>query len=221
MVLRRVRDLFVATVNEGLDKLENPRVMLHQYVRDMENDIAKAKHTIIKQQTIQQGFLRKADETETFAGKRKKQAQLAFDAGEEELARKALTEMKYFEKKHEEYKDSYQQSVKQMRELKEQLQQLETKLRDMKDKKQVLIARANAAQAKQHMNESMNKVDSENAYKEFRRMEYRIEEMETKASSYAQFTEHSAYAHLDYAEEVEKEWQKLKLEKKREKQQTN
>ncbi|PCK20062.1 protein LiaH [Bacillus pumilus] len=220
MVLRRVRDMFVATVNEGLDKLENPRVMLNQYVRDMEDDIAKAKHAIIKQQTIQQGFLRKADETEAFAGKRKKQAELAFHAGEEELARKALTEMKYFEEKHKEYQDAYQQSVKQSKELKEQLQHLETKLRDVKDKKQVLIARANAAQAKQHMNESINKVDSESAYKEFLRMENRIEEMETKAGSYAQFAEQGTYAHFDYADEVEKEWQKLKLEKMPE-QQTN
>lgn len=127
MVLRRVRDMFVATVNEGLDKLENPRVMLNQYVRDMEDDIAKAKHAIIKQQTIQQGFLRKAEETEEFADKRKKQAELAFHAGEEELARKALTEMKYFEEKHNEYQEAYQQSVKQLKELKEQLRHLETK----------------------------------------------------------------------------------------------
>lgn len=183
MVLRRVRDMFVATVNEGLDKLENPRVMLNQYVRDMEDDVAKAKHAIIKQQTIQQGFLRKAEETEAFAEKRKKQAELAYHAGEEELARKALTEMKYFEEKHNEYQEAYQQSVKQLKELKEQLQHLETKLRDIKDKKQALIARANAAQAKQHMNDSINKVDSESAYKEFLRMENRIEEMETKQAA--------------------------------------
>ncbi|MFS0656137.1 stress responsive protein LiaH [Bacillus sp. 179-C3.3 HS] len=218
MVLRRVRDMFVATVNEGLDKLENPRVMLNQYVRDMEGDIAKAKHAIIKQQTIQQGFLRKAEEAEAFAGKRKKQAELAFHAGEEELSKKALTEMKYFEEKHKEHQGAYQQSVTQMTELKEQLQHLETKLRDIKDKKQALIARANAAQAKQHMNESINKVDSESAYKEFLRMEHRIEEMETKASGYGQFADQGAYAHLDYADEVEKEFQKLKRQKEPEQQ---
>ncbi|MGE6630032.1 PspA/IM30 family protein [Bacillus sp. NPDC077027] len=214
MVLRRVRDVIVATVNEGLDKLENPRVMLNQYVRDMENDIAKAKHAIMEHQSIQRGFLRKVNETEALLAKRKNQAQLAFDAGEEELSRKALTEMKYFEEKYEQYRESYDQSQVQMIELKEQLQQLETKLRDIKDKKQALIARANAAQAKQHMNESMNKVDSESAYKEFLRMENRIEDLETKASGYHQFSEqHGAYAHLDYADDVERELQKLKATK--------
>ncbi|MFP9216828.1 PspA/IM30 family protein, partial [Enterococcus faecalis] len=45
MVLKRIRDMFVASVHEGLDKMENPKVMLNQYVRDMESDIAKAKQT--------------------------------------------------------------------------------------------------------------------------------------------------------------------------------
>lgn len=48
--------MFVASVNEGLDKLENPKVMLNQYVRDMESDIAKAKQTIVKQHTIAYQF---------------------------------------------------------------------------------------------------------------------------------------------------------------------
>lgn len=44
MVLKRIRDMFVASVHEGLDKMENPKVMLNQYVRDMESDIAKANN---------------------------------------------------------------------------------------------------------------------------------------------------------------------------------
>lgn len=56
MVLKRIRDMFVASVHEGLDKMENPKVMLNQYVRDMESDIAKAKQTIVKQHTIAYQF---------------------------------------------------------------------------------------------------------------------------------------------------------------------
>ncbi len=91
--------MFVASVNEGLDKLENPKVMLNQYVRDMESDIAKAKQTIVKQHTIVHQFKKKQEDASETAAKRKNQAQLAFDAGEEELAKKALTEMKYLEEK--------------------------------------------------------------------------------------------------------------------------
>lgn len=149
MVLKRIRDMFVASVHEGLDKMENPKVMLNQYVRDMESDIAKAKQTIVKQHTIAYQFKKKYEEAAEVAGKRKNQAQLAFDAGEEELAKKALTEMKYLEGKAAEHKASYEQANSQLADLKEQLAALETKLQDVKDKKQALIARANAAKAKE------------------------------------------------------------------------
>ncbi|KAA6450609.1 stress responsive protein LiaH [Bacillus swezeyi] len=215
MPFKRMRDMFVASVNEGLDKVENPRVMLNQYVRDMESDIAKAKHTIVKQQTIEQSFKGKHEEAEKLAVKRRNQAQLAFDAGEEELAKKALSEMKYFEEKASEYQDAYQHAKKQLAELKEQLQTLEVKLHDIKDRKHALIARANAVKAKEHMNASFNKIDNESAYREFMRMETRIEEMEAKVNSYAEISagSGSSYSRLEYAKEVEEELGKMRAQK--------
>lgn len=132
---------------------------------------------------------------------------LAFDAGEEELAKKALSEMKYFEEKAAEYKDAHQHAKKQLAELKEQLETLEVKLRDIKDRKHALIARANAVKAKEHMNASFNKIDSESAYREFMRMENRIEEMETRVNSYAELSASSSspFGRLEYAKEVEEE----------------
>ncbi|KKB75429.1 MULTISPECIES: stress responsive protein LiaH [Bacillus] len=215
MAFKRIRDMFVASINEGLDKIENPRVMLNQYVRDMENDISKAKHTIVKQQTIAQSFKGKYEEADKLAAKRKNQAQLAFDAGEEELSKKALSEMKYFEQKAKEYKEAYEHAHKQLAELKEQLQTLEVKLRDVKDRKHALIARANAVKAKEHMNASFNKIDSESAYREFMRMENRIEEMEARVNSYAELSASSGspYSRVEYAKEVEEEFEKMRAKK--------
>ncbi|MCY9106552.1 PspA/IM30 family protein [Bacillus atrophaeus] len=210
MVLKRIRNMFVASVNEGLDKLENPKVMLNQYVRDMESDIAKANQTIVKQHTIAHQFKKKYEEASQTAGKRKNQAQLAFDAGEEELAKKALTEMKYLEGKAAEHKASYEHAEQQLAELKEQLSTLEVRLQDVKDKKQALIARANAANAKEHMNASFDKIDNESAYREFLRMENRIEEMEVRAN-YSQSAEaRTEYSRTEFAGEVEAELEKMR-----------
>ncbi|MCZ8478591.1 stress responsive protein LiaH [Bacillus subtilis] len=210
MVLKRIRDMFVASVHEGLDKMENPKVMLNQYVRDMESDIAKAKQTIVKQHTIAYQFKKKYEEAAEVAGKRKNQAQLAFDAGEEELAKKALTEMKYLEGKAAEHKASYEQANSQLADLKEQLAALETKLQDVKDKKQALIARANAAKAKEHMNTTFDKIDSESAYSEFLRIENRIEEMEIRAN-YSKSAEAGAeLTRKEFADDVEAEIEKMR-----------
>lgn len=210
MVLKRMRDMFVASVHEGLDKLENPKVMLNQYVRDMESDIAKAKQTIVKQHTIAYQFKKKYEEANEVAGKRKNQAQLAFDAGEEELAKKALTEMKYLEGKAAEHKASYEQASSQLAELKEQLATLETRLQDVKDKKQALIARANAAKAKEHMNATFDKIDSESAYREFLRIENRIEELEIRADYSKSAEAGTATSQSEFADEVEAEIEKMR-----------
>lgn len=210
MVLKRIRNMFVASVNEGLDKLENPKVMLNQYVRDMESDIAKAKQTIVKQHTIVHQFKKKQEDASETAAKRKNQAQLAFDAGEEELAKKALTEMKYLEGKAAEHEKAYEQAKTQLAELKEQMETLETRLRDVKDKKQALIARANAAKAKEHMNASFDKIDSESAYREFLRMESRIEEMEVRVKYGTSAEANTEYSRSQYSDEVEAEIEKMR-----------
>ncbi|WP_338443202.1 PspA/IM30 family protein [Bacillus spizizenii] len=210
MVLKRMRDMFVASVHEGLDKMENPKVMLNQYVRDMESDIAKAKQTIVKQHTIAYQFKKKYEEAAEMAGKRQNQAQLAFDAGEEELAKKALTEMKYLEGKAAEHKASYEQAISQLTDLKEQLAALETKLQDVKDKKQALIARANAAKAKEHMNTTFDKIDSESAYREFLRIENRIEEMEIRANYSKSAEAGTELTRKEFADDVEAEIEKMR-----------
>lgn len=216
MVFKRMGDMISATINEGLDQIENPRVMLNQYLRDMESEVSKAKHAIVKQQTLEQSFQRKMEEAHQLVSKRKDQAQLAFDAGEEDLARTALAEMKHYETKVQQYKELYQKATEQVRELRGQLSQLEEKFQVLKDKKYALIARANAAKAKQHMNASINQIDSESSFKEFQRLEDRIHEMEIKANTWGGAGVDSGaneFIKFEYADAAEKELDKLRQAK--------
>lgn len=205
-----------ATINEGLDQMENPRVMLNQYLRDMESEVSKAKHAIVKQQTIEQSFQRKMEEARQLSSKRKDQAQLAFDAGEEDLARTALAEMKHYEAKVQQYKEFYDKATQQVRELKGQLSQLEEKFQALKDKKYALIARANAAKAKEHMNASINQIDSESSFREFQRLEDRIHEMEIKANTWGATgvdSDTNQFIKLEYADAAEKELDRMRQAK--------
>lgn len=216
MVFKRMGDMISATINEGLDQMENPRVMLNQYLRDMESEVSKAKHAIVKQQTIEQSFQRKMEEARQLSSKRKDQAQLAFDAGEEDLARTALAEMKHYEAKVQQYKEFYDKATQQVRELKGQLSQLEEKFQALKDKKYALIARANAAKAKEHMNASINQIDSESSFREFQRLEDRIHEMEIKANTWGATgvdSDTNQFIKLEYADAAEKELDRMRQAK--------
>lgn len=216
MVFKRIGDMISATVNEALDQLENPRVMLNQYLRDMEDELAKAKHAVVRQQTLEQGFERKKDEARQWVERRKRQAQLAFDAGEEDLARKALAEMKHYETKMVQYEELREKASAQISELKDQLRQLEEKFQGLKDKKYALIARANAVKAKEHMQASMSRIDSESAYRKFQRLEDRIAETEVRVNSWMDVEpagRYSDFTKLEYANEVEKEIENMRRAK--------
>ena len=48
-VFKRIKDMTKASVNDMLDKVEDPIVMLNQYLRDMEAEIHEAEVTVAKQ----------------------------------------------------------------------------------------------------------------------------------------------------------------------------
>ena len=47
-IFKRVRDITVASINEILDKVEDPVAMLNQYLRDMESEIQKAEVAVAR-----------------------------------------------------------------------------------------------------------------------------------------------------------------------------
>ncbi|MCY8231518.1 PspA/IM30 family protein [Priestia filamentosa] len=213
MVLRRIRNMVVATVNDNLDKMENPLVMINQYLRDMEEELSKARHAVAQQEAIKADFERRLTYSQKMKKKRYDQAQIAVNSGEEDLARKALMEMKQYEEKVLQYEEIYEQSVAQLVELKEQLGKLEERIQALRDKRHTLVARANVVKAKEHMNASINRIDSNSSYREFQRLEARIMDMETKANVYTSYNfggEQTSFTKLEHEEDVEKELQKLK-----------
>ncbi|MFP3724637.1 PspA/IM30 family protein [Priestia filamentosa] len=213
MVLRRIRNMVVATVNDNLDKMENPLAMINQYLRDMEEELSKARHAVAQQEAIKADFERRLTYSQKMKKKRYDQAQVAVNSGEEDLARKALMEMKQYEEKVLQYEEIYEQSVAQLVELKEQLGKLEERIQALRDKRHTLVARANVVKAKEHMNASINRIDSNSSYREFQRLEARIMDMETKANVYTSYNfggEQTSFTKLEHEEDVENELQKLK-----------
>lgn len=208
-MFKRMRDMVVATIHEGLDRLEDPKVMLNQYMRDMETEIAAAKQAIIKQQALGKGFEQRAQKAAALAVRRKQQAELALKSGEEELARKALAESKHFESKANQDREQAQKTAEQVRELREQLDQLEKRFDILKDKKQALIARANAAKTKKSIAASIHRMDSESTYQEFQRLENRIMEMEIEANTIGAADWDQGHR-WEHTHDIERELEKMK-----------
>ena len=199
-VFKRFRDITVASFHDMLDKMEDPVVMLNQYMRDMDSEISKAETAIARQEAMERKWQSLIDEMEARINKRDRQAQLAVDMGDDRVARQALSDKEYCQVKVEEYRDQLETATEQKRHLSEQLRQLKDKYDEMRNKKFTLIARANVASAKRQMNVAMAVIDTHSAAQGFQRIEERVMMME--ADAHASDRMRTTYAR-DFAQKYE------------------
>ncbi|GGH34935.1 PspA/IM30 family protein [Paenibacillus segetis] len=182
-VFKRIKDITKASVNDLLDKVEEPIVMLNQYLRDMEVEIRDAEVTVAKQMANERRMKQRLDEAVRISIQRESQAEVALKNGQEELARKLLEEKIHYDQKQVEYHDLHTQSEAQATELKQQLHEMKDEFYKLRNKRNELVNRAQMAKARKQMSQvsSLHSIESGNASLGFHRMEEKIMQMEAEA----------------------------------------
>lgn len=182
-IFKRLRDLTMASINDLLDKAEDPVKMLNQFLRDMEEDIQEAESGVAKQIAIEMKFKQQFEEAEELVQKRGEQAMRALEQGNEDLARRALEDKKEHQARYDELKNQYSIAKTNADQLRSQLSEMKDEYNKMKNKKDLLIARAEAAKAQKQINQAMSGFSTDSASKGFDRMSEKVLQMEAEAKA--------------------------------------
>lgn len=182
-IFKRLRDLTAASINDLLDRAEDPVKMLNQFLRDMEQDIMDAEAAVAKQIAVEKKFKQQYEEAEEMVQKREAQAMKALEQNNEELARRALEDKKQHQTRFEEMNKQYIIAKDNADRLRAQLSEMKDEYGKMKNKKDLLIARAEAAKAQKQINQAMSGFGSDNAARGFDRMSEKVLQMEAEAQA--------------------------------------
>lgn len=182
-VFKRLRDLTMSNVYALIEKAEDPIKMTDQYLRDMQQDLEDAEKSVAAQIALEKKFKALYEEQEALVKRREEQAHTAVQAGNLDLARRALEEKKNAEQKGKEYKASYEQNKVAADNLRAKLGEMRKQVTELKNKRETLVARVNAAKAQKNIHKAMSGFDSNTALSGLKRMEEKALQLEAEAEA--------------------------------------
>ncbi|MEC5421929.1 PspA/IM30 family protein [Virgibacillus sp. C22-A2] len=180
---KRMKTVVGSELNAMLDKAEDPVKMLDQFMRDMEADIREAEGAVAKQIANEKMLKRKANDAQALVEKRQNQAEKAIEAGNDDLARRALEDKSGNEKQYEQLNESWLKAKSDSTEIKAKLAEMKKEYNQMQLKKDALKARAETAKTKTKMNRTMSSIGSNESRHGFERMEEKVMQYEAESET--------------------------------------
>lgn len=180
---KRVSTVVSSELNSMLDKAEDPVKMLDQFMHDMSGDVREVEAAVAKQIANEKMLKRKANDANEMVQKRQKQAEQALEAGNEDLARRALQDKKDHETTAATLNESWERAKNDSDVLRSKLDDMKKEYQQMQLKKDSLKARAESAETRTKMNRTMSSIGSDNSKQGFERMEEKVMRFEAEAET--------------------------------------
>ncbi|WP_115018491.1 PspA/IM30 family protein [Synechococcus sp. UW140] len=182
----RLSRLVRSNANAAVSSMEDPVKILDQSVVDMQADLVKLRQAVAMAIASQKRLRNQAEQSEAQARTWYERAELALKKGEDDLAREALTRRKTFQETATSLSSQVQGQDAQVETLKKSLVALEGKIAEARTKKDMLKARAQAAQAQQQLQNAVGTLGTNSAMAAFERMEDKVEAMEASSQAAAE-----------------------------------
>ena len=213
-IFSRMADIVKANLNDLLTRAEDPEKMIRQMILEMEEAVNKATASVgtavANEKRLERQYMEKQDQIEAW----QKKAELAVEAGEDDLARRALERKSTIEEAARDLEAALDESRKTSTQLKQQLTQLKSKLDEARTRQGALVARRRAAEARKQIAKGLSGV-GDDAFSSFDRFRQRIESEEAEADAHqaiagAEPSLEDAFSKLEKKGSVEDELKALK-----------
>ena len=159
-VFTRMSNMIKGKVNATLDNLENPIELLDQKIRDMEEQLSKAKTSSAEVIGNVKLIEKNMNEVKKLSDDLDRKVKLALSKGNEELAKEALRRKVEADKKYETLKQNHATASAQAEALKKNLAALEAELEKTKSYRDEAAARYSTAKASKKVNEVLSDVQT-------------------------------------------------------------
>jgi len=204
----RLSRLLRANLNDLVSKAEDPVKILDQSVADMQSDLVKLRQAVAMAIASQKRLRSQADQAQGQIKTWYERAELALQKGEEDLAKEALTRRKSFQESATSLTSQLSAQEGQVEMLKRSLIALEGKIAEARTKKDMLKARAQAAQAQQQLQSAVGSLGTDSAMAAFDRMEDKVQALEASSQAAAELAGadlESKFAALEGGSDVDDE----------------
>ncbi len=199
-IFERMSDLLRANVNDLLDRAEDPEKMVKQIIIDMEEQIREATQALGQAMASEQQAAKQLENAKASVLDWENKAKVALQAGNEELARKALSNKVSVEANVQSFQASYDQISAQTAELRSRVEILKGKLEEARMRQNMLVARARMADAQKNVATTLSGTDSDSAFSKLDKMERKIETKEAQAQAFASMSGDTTFAKDEFKE---------------------
>jgi phage shock protein A len=209
----RISRLVRANANAAIGGMEDPSKILDQSVEDMQADLVKLRQAVAAAIASQKRIQNQAEQAEAQANTWYERAELAMRKQEEELAREALSRRKTYQETATALNTQLESQAGQVEMLKKSLVSLEAKIAQAKTKKDMLKARAQAAQAQVQLQSAVGNLGTNTSMAAFERMEEKVQTLEARSQAAAEIAGadlESKFAALEGGNDVADELAALK-----------
>lgn len=167
----------------GVEKAEDPEVILHEAQEEMRRELAKAKENAVIAIAQRNQLRQMLGDNQEHAARLEAQARTALSTGKEDLARQLLVEKGTYDQTIGQLQGQLDQAEATATSVKESIRRMEQQVRQKAAERLALVASWKQAQIQEKLNKALSGIDLDGQNEAFERAETRIKEMQAKSSA--------------------------------------